>query len=336
MSKSAKYVLEGINDAYSIWNSRFKKAYQKKGYSQAGLARELAQSYPGLFPSEWAQEDGIAPSRGQTRISDWCNLGKNGNTFPSYERMLAIAETVGEPLPFLLGETDGYTLEEQYVADYLGIGVKGVQGIHAVTEIDHEEGSLYVALGGVTASEALTRLLAADNFAQKFIPDLTLLLNPNPSDKKCENNYDQQIWQWITENWKNSCLFKVSNDLTEIYRCINRDIQVEREISEKEFEKVKEEKGDQKFAEFLSEEGYEKNIKGITELLREGLDLSDAAADLLATRTMESLHSNPDMSNNQWLELIRKTVDEGKETGKLTIDAPLVKEVFHYLGILHK
>ena len=124
--------------------------------------------------------------------------------------------------------------------------------------------------------------------------------------------------------------------MTEIYRCINRDIQVEREISEKEFEKVKEEKGDQKFAEFLSEEGYEKNIKGITELLREGLDLSDAAADLLATRTMESLHSNPDMSNNQWLELIRKTVDEGKETGKLTIDAPLVKEVFHYLGILHK
>ena len=51
---------------------------------------------------------------------------------------------------------------------------------------------------------------------------------------------------------------------------------------------------------------------------------------------MESLHANPDMSNNQWLELIRKIVDERKETGKLTIDTPLVKGVFHYLGIIHK
>ena len=138
--------------------------------------------------------------------------------------MLAIAEIVGEPLPFLLGETDGNTLEEQYVADYLGIGVEGVQGIRASTNIDLEEGSLYIALGGVTANEALTRLLAADDFIQKFIPDFIQLLNPDLSDQNFTRPYKQQIWQWLTDNWKNSCLFKVSNDLTEIYKSISQDI----------------------------------------------------------------------------------------------------------------
>lgn len=233
MSKSKKYVPEDINRTYAAWNTRFKAAYQKKGFSKTGLARELAQTYPELFPVDWARgstqtaqegDEPITSTRGQTRISDWCNVGRNGNKLPTYERMLAIAEIVGEPLPFPLGETDGNTLEEQYVADYLEIGVEGVQGIRASTNIDREEGSLYIALGGVTANEALTRLLAADDFIQKFIPDFIQLLNPDLTDQNFTRPYKQQIWQWLTDNWKNSCLFKVSNDLTEIYKSISQDI----------------------------------------------------------------------------------------------------------------
>lgn len=341
MSKSENYVLEGINNTYSIWNARFKKAYQKKGYSQAGLARKLAQSYPGLFPSEWAQEDEqqnkedeIASSRGQTRISDWCNVGKNGNKFPSYERMLAIAETVGEPLPFLLGQINGHTFQEQEVADYLGIEVEGVQGIRSATESDHrKDRPWYDVMGGITASEALTRLFAATDFSTKFTQDLVQLLNPPPDLPHNNQPYEQGLWQWTVANWKNSCMFRLSNDLTEICSKIKENLVKKRSELEKEEMKNEEKWSNIPFIDLLENQRYGKDINEVATMLRNTQIVSEEIIELIMKQTTESLHSNPEMTYGQWKKLIRTTLENLAAEGKFTIDEPVVKETFRFLGV---